>query len=88
VAPSPLSLDTSPDIERLQVEGWRRMSPAEKANIVRALTAATIEIAAAGVRHRHPAESPAQHRQRLAVILLGPDLARHVRPDAGVVPAE
>jgi endonuclease/exonuclease/phosphatase family metal-dependent hydrolase len=29
--PRPLALDTSPDIERLQVAGWRRMSPAEKA---------------------------------------------------------
>jgi hypothetical protein len=88
VAPSPLSPDTSPEIERLQVESWRRMSPAEKASIVRALTSATIEMAAAGIRHRHPAESHAQHRQRLAVILLGPELARHVRPDAGVVAAE
>jgi hypothetical protein len=28
--PSPLSLDTSPDIERRQVEIWRHMTPEEK----------------------------------------------------------
>ena len=84
----PLSLDTPPAIERLQIEGWRRMSPADKANTVRALTAATIEMAKAGIRHRHPDESPAQHRHRLAVILLGPDLARHVRLDVDAIPTE
>jgi hypothetical protein len=81
VASGPLSLDTSPEIERLQIEGWRRMSAAEKAGLVRALTAATIEMAKAGIRHRHPDESPAAHRRRLATLLLGPDLARHVAAD-------
>jgi hypothetical protein len=36
--PVPLSLDRSPEIERLQVERWRRMSPAEKAALVSGLT--------------------------------------------------
>ena len=30
----PLNLDTSPEIERLQIGRWRRMSAAEKAAIV------------------------------------------------------
>jgi len=55
---------------------------------LRVLTAATIEMAKAGIRHRHPDESPAQHRHRLAVILLGPDLARHVRQDADTISTE
>jgi hypothetical protein len=76
VTSRPLSLDTSPEIERLQIEGWRRMSPADKAGLVRALTVATIEMTKAGIRHRHPDESAEQHRMRLAEILLGPDLAR------------
>lgn len=53
----PLALDTSPEIERLQIEGWRRMTPAEKAAAVTALTRASIAMAEAGIRHRHPEES-------------------------------
>jgi hypothetical protein len=86
VTSRPLSLDTSPEIERLQIEGWRRMSPADKAGLVRALTVATIEMTKAGIRHRHPDESAEQHRMRLAEILLGlisravPSLAPADRP--------
>jgi len=45
VPPTPLSLDTSPEIERMQIEYWRQMSPGEQL-------------------------------LRLALITLGPDLAR------------
>jgi hypothetical protein len=81
VTPRPLSLDTSPEVERLQIEGWRRMSPAEKAAIVTALSTATIEMARAGVRQRHPDESPESQRMRLAEILHGSELARRLFPD-------
>jgi hypothetical protein len=74
----PLALDTPADIERLQIEGWRRMTPAEKAASVTALTRASITMAEAGIRHRHPEESADTHRRRLADILLGPDLANKV----------
>ena len=46
----PLALDTSPEIERLQIEGWRRMSLEQKAAIVSGLTQAAFELAFAGVR--------------------------------------
>jgi hypothetical protein len=81
VAPRPLSLDTSPEVERLQIEGWRRMSPADKAQMVTALTTAAIEMAKAGIRQRHPDESLESHRMRLAEILHGPELARRLFPD-------
>lgn len=77
-----LALDTSPEIEARLIEGWRRMSPADKARLVTALTTSAIEMTKAGIRHRHPDESPASHRRRLAVILLGPELSRHVAADA------
>lgn len=70
-----LSNDTAPDIERLQIEGWRRMTPAEKARTVTALTRAAIDMTKAGIRDRHPEESEDQHRIRLAEILLGRELA-------------
>lgn len=81
MTPRPLSLDTPFEVERLQIEGWRRMSPAEKAAMVNALTTAAIEMAKAGIRHRHPGESPERHRMRLAEILHGTEIARRLFPD-------
>ena len=39
----------------------------------------------AGVRPRHPDESPHQHFLRVAIIVLGPDLARLAYPDVADV---
>lgn len=86
VTTGPLSLDTSAEVERLQVEGWRRMSSAQKAAMVTALTSAALDMARAGVRHRHPDESVHAQRLRLAVVMLGPDLARQAFPDLDDVP--
>lgn len=80
-----LSLDTPPDIERRQVEAWRQMSPAQKAALVTGLTRAAWEMTAAGVRHRHPGATPREHFLRMAVIVLGPELARLAYPDAVAV---
>jgi hypothetical protein len=76
MAPTPLAADTSPDVERLQVQAWRDMSSQQKAALVNALTTAVIQMAEAGVRDRHPHESWAMQRYRLAEVLHGPDLAR------------
>jgi hypothetical protein len=81
VPAEPLSLDTSPEIERLLIQRWREMSAAEKAAIVSGLTQAVYDLALAGIRHRHPDASPREHFLRLAMITLGPDLARRVYPD-------
>ena len=78
-----LSLDTSPEFERRQVEAWRQMSAADKAAMVTGLTRAACTMAAAGVRQRHPDASPREHFLRLAVILLGADLARSGVPRFG-----
>jgi len=76
--PAPLSQDTAPDAERLQIERWRRMSAAEKAAIVSGLTQAVYDLALAGVRLRYSNASPREQFLRLALITLGPDLARQV----------
>jgi hypothetical protein len=86
VTQTPLSLDTSPDIERRQVESWRQMSAAQKASAVTGLTRAAYAMTSAGVRQRHPGASPREHFLRVAVIVLGPDLASLAYPDtAGVI---
>lgn len=77
----PLTLDTAPEIERLQIEGWRRMSAEEKAAIVTGLTRAAYDLALAGLHARHPDASPRELFLRLALLTLGPDLARKAYPE-------
>jgi hypothetical protein len=57
VSPVSLSLDTSPEIERRQIECWRQMSPAQKAAMVSGLTLAVYDLALAGISIRHPDSS-------------------------------
>lgn len=76
MSPVSLSLDTSPEIERLQIERWRQMSPAQKAAIVSGLTQAVHDLALAGIRLRNPQASAREQFLRLSLITLGPDLAR------------
>ena len=81
VPPVPLNLDTSPEVECLQVERWRQMSPAEKAAIVSGLTRAVYDLARAGIRQRHPDASPREQFLRLARLTLGTELARQAYPE-------
>lgn len=77
----PLARDTSPEIEQRQLQAWRDMTPAAKADLITSLSAAAHELAMAGVRHRFPSASPREHFLRLAVVVLGPDLARSAYPE-------
>lgn len=81
-----LSLDTPAEIERRQIEAWRRMSAADKAATVTGLTRAAFAMTAAGVRQRHPRASPRDLFLRAALIVLGPALAREAYPDARRLP--
>jgi hypothetical protein len=82
---SPLSLDTPLDVERRQIDGWRRMSAAEKAAAITGLSRAAYAMTCAGVRDRHPGAPPREIFLRVAVILLGPELAVRAYPDAAAV---
>ena len=79
--PHALSQDTSPEIERLQIEQWRKMTAEQKAATVSGLTQAVYELARAGVQHRHPGASPREQFLRLAIVTLGSDLARKAYPE-------
>lgn len=81
----PLSADTSPEIERVQIEQWRQMSAEEKAAIVSGLTQVVYELALAGVRHRHPAASPREQFLRLAILTLGADVASKAYPEIALM---
>jgi hypothetical protein len=57
------------------------MSAAEKVAIVSGLTRAVHELALAGIRLRYPEAGPREHFLRLAILNLGPDLARRAYPE-------
>jgi hypothetical protein len=83
-----LSQDTSGEIEQRQIERWREMSPAEKAAIVTGLTQRVYDLAYAGVRQRYSNASPREQFLRLAIVILGPDLARKAYPEIGTLGLE
>jgi hypothetical protein len=66
----PESRDTHPQIESLRIEGFRRMTPAEKFAQVAALTRNVRDLALAGIRMRHPGVSDREARMRLAALTL------------------
>jgi hypothetical protein len=59
------------------------MSPVAKAALISGLTRAAYELAVAGIRHRHPDAGPREVSLRLAILTLGPELARKVHPEIG-----
>jgi hypothetical protein len=81
VASSRLSADTSPEIERRQIEQWRQMTATEKAAMVTGLTRAVFDLACAGIRDRYPDASPREQFLRLAVVTLGEELATKAYPE-------
>ena len=81
-APAPLSLDTTLVVERVQIAGWRRMTAAEKATAITAMTQAVYDLAWAGARYRHPDASDRELFLRVAIAVLGEELAAAAYPDA------
>ena len=78
---TPLASDTSPDIERRQIEAWRAMSAAQKASLVTSASRAADNMARAGIRARFPASSEREQFLRLAILKFGIELARQAYPD-------
>jgi hypothetical protein len=66
--------DTSPEAERVLVDGYRRMSPEQKLAIVDDLTRATQQLAAARIRQQYPDATDREVSLRVASLTLGRDL--------------
>lgn len=66
--------DTTPEAWAKQFELYRRMTPAQKARLVREVTLAANAFALAGLRQRHPNANEAELLLRLAVLRLGEEL--------------
>lgn len=76
------SPDTSPDADRAQREVHARMSGARRIEIAFEMSAGVREIAADGIRSRHPEYDEVQVRHALHRLLLGDRLFREAWPDA------
>lgn len=68
--------DTHPAIERMLLEGYRRMSPAEKLRRVEALNEAVLQLAAARITREHPGIGERELRLRLAALWLDAETMR------------
>lgn len=56
--------------------------------MVTGLTQAVYDLARAGIRHRYPDASPRDQFLRLAIVTLGPNLARKVYPETATLDGE
>ncbi len=70
-----LAEDTQPEAERVLIELLRGASPARKLTMVLSANRTARALALTGLRERHPGESPARLRRRLADLWLGRELA-------------
>ena len=73
MSPDPVN-DTHLKIEALQVDGYRKMSPSQKIERVRALTRAVQELALLDVRRRHPEADAREQEIRVASRWIEPEL--------------
>ncbi|MBU0705524.1 MAG: hypothetical protein KKC18_16870 [Chloroflexi bacterium] len=73
-----LSADTLPDVENIQIERLRHMPSWRKLALTCEMNQAVRVLALAGLRQRHPHDTPAQRQRRLADLLLGQELAARV----------
>jgi len=70
-----LAEDTHPDAEEVLIKLLRAASHARKMAMILDANRTARALALAGLRERHPNDSPARLRRRLADTLLGPELA-------------
>lgn len=75
---SPLSSDTDPKMEAMQIQFWRRASPTQKMKMLAQLNATARIVALSGLRTRYPQAGEAELRRRLAGLMWGEDLARKI----------
>ena len=70
-----LSSDTHPKMEALQIQLWQQASPTRKMQALAQLNASVRLLAMTGLRSQYPQASETELRFKLAVLLLGYELA-------------
>lgn len=72
----PLSIDTAPEIEKLLIAGYRRMSAAQKLRLMQDLNRTAQLLALSDIQRRHPQATPREWQLRLASRWIEPELMR------------
>lgn len=70
--------DTHPKMEALQIQLWRQASPTRKMNMLAQLNKSARLLALTGLRSQFPQASESELRFKLAVLLLGAEMAQKV----------
>lgn len=70
--------DTSPEAERIMIEGFRRMSGAEKLRRVSELCRLTNGLALADIRRQHPTSGERENLLRLAARRMDPAILKRL----------
>lgn len=78
--------DTSLAAHEVQMECYRRMTPAARVEAAVEMSEVVRAIAAAGILARHPTYSGSEVRHALHRLLLGDDLFRRAWPHAPLLP--
>lgn len=68
--------DTDPLVARMLVEGYRKMSPAQRLSLAGQMCEAVFNLVVAGLRARHPGASEEDLKRHIAEIYLGQELAK------------
>ena len=71
-----LSPDTSPEVEQIMIEGYRKMSAARKLQTMQDLINAADLLALADIRRKHPKADQREMMLRLASRRIEPELMR------------
>ncbi len=66
--------DTRPEVERIIIEGYRRMTPAQKLARVEDLRRFALGLAETRIRSQYPGASERDVRMRLGAVTLGRDV--------------
>jgi len=78
----PLAEDTPLEIEQIQIDRWRKMTPQDKMRLISAMCRRINTLTREGVRRRHPGATAREEFLRAAIIRLGYQLAVEAFPDA------
>jgi hypothetical protein len=72
----PMALDTPPEIEQMLIEGYRKMSAAQKLQIMQDLNRTAQLLALGDIKRRHPNASKRELQLRLASRWIEPELMK------------
>ena len=70
-----MELDTHPDIAAVQIDLLKQATAARKLALLGQMNQTLKALAMSGLQTRHPLDTPAMLRRRMADLLLGPELA-------------